>query len=403
MQETPATPSENVPPLSTLSLTAIVVGRTLSNLPFRITSPFLPTIARAVGVSLSSAGLFASALGAMSILAPLMGLLSDRYGRRRLMQVSLLLIAAMSVLAASSTNFNIVLLAFAGFGLAKALYDPSVLAYLGDAVPYSQRGRIMAIAEFAWSAAWLFGVPLGGILIEWAGLSALWWVVAVAATLTAVSVQVTLPPARKQHVPTNSDGGGHWRVLVRNPVVWAVMLVSFFMMFALDNVFILYGAYLEDQFNLTLGAIGFLSIVIALAEAAAELGAVRWTDRIGKQRSVILGLTGFGVLVLVLPFAGGAAWMTVLAFAVAIFVFEYTIVSFIPLVSEVAPNARATLFGIYIGTLGVARIIAPLVGTRLYEATGSLLTSCLISAVCVWIAAFLTWQGIPEQQLTVDS
>lgn len=396
MQETPATPSETVPPLSVVSLTTIVAGRTLSNLPFRITSPFLPTIARAVGVSLSSAGVLASAMGAMSILAPLMGLLSDRYGRRRLMQVSLILLATMAVLAASSTNFNVVLLAFAGFGLAKALFDPSVLAYLGDAVPYTQRGRVMAIAEFAWSAAWLFGVPLGGILVEQAGLSALWWVLAGVAVITIVMIQVTLPPAH--HSATNADGGGDWRVLLRNPVVWAVMAVSFLMLFALDNVFILYGAYLEDQFNLTLGAIGLLSIVIAVAEAAAELGAVRWTDRIGKQRSVILGLTGFGVLVLLLPLAAAAAWMTVLAFAVAIFVFEYTIVSFIPLVSEVAPNARATLFGIYIGTLGVGRIVAPLIGTRLYEATGSLLASCIISAIAVWIAAFITWRGIPEQQ-----
>ncbi len=396
MQETPAAPPTPLPPLSPISLTVIVAGRTLSNLPFRITSPFLPTIARAVGVSLSSAGLLASAMGAMSILAPLMGLLSDRYGRRRLMQVSLVLLAAMSVLAANSTNFNVILLAFAGFGLAKALFDPSVLAYLGDAVPYSQRGRVMAIAEFAWSAAWLFGVPLGGILIERAGLSALWWAVAVVAVITAVMIQVTLPPAPTHHAPTTTNGDGQWRVLIRNPVVWAVMAVSFFMLFALDNVFILYGAYLEDQFNLTLGAIGLLSIVIAVAEAAAELGAVRWTDRIGKQRSVILGLIGFGVLVLLLPLAGGAAWLTVLAFAVAIFVFEYTIVSFIPLVSEVAPNARATLFGIYIGTLGLGRIVAPLIGTRLYEATGSLLASCIISAIAVWIAAFITWRGIPE-------
>lgn len=395
-QETAVIPSETPPPLSNRTLTTLVVGRTLANLPFRITSPFLPTIARALGVSLSTAGLLASALGAMGVIAPLMGQLSDRYGRRRLIQISLVLLAVMAILAAVSTDFNVALLAFAGFGLAKALHDPSVLAYLGDAVPYQQRGRVMAIAELAWSAAWLFGVPLGGVLIERAGLSALWWVVAIVGIATAIAIQLTVPPSRNPNTQVATGTGGDWRTLIRNPVVWAVMVVSFLMLFALDNVFILYGAYLEDQFNLTLGAIGLLSIIIAIAEVTAELGAVSLTDRIGKQRSVILGLTGFGVLVLLLPLAGGAAWLTVLAFAVAILVFEYTIVSFVPLVSEVAPNARATLFGIYIGTLGAGRIIAPLVGTRLYEASGSLVTSCIISAIAVWIAAFLTWRGIPE-------
>ena len=125
-------------------------------------------------------------------------------------------------------------------------------------------------------------------------------------------------------------------------------------------------------------------MVIAIAELAAELGAAGLTDRVGKRRSVILGLGAFGVLVLLLPFAGAAAWLTILAFALAICVFEYTIVSFVPLVSEVSPVARATLLGLYIGALGVGRIVAPLLSTRLYEQSGSLLMSCVISAIAAF-------------------
>ena len=66
-------------------------------------------------------------------------------------------------------------------------------------------------------------------------------------------------------------------------------------------------------------------------------------------------------------------------------------------VDEVAPAARATLLGIYIGALGAGRIIAPLLGTRLYEATDSLWASCIISAIAVWLAALIAWRGIPEQ------
>jgi predicted MFS family arabinose efflux permease len=385
-------------PIRAASLSAMIVGRTLSNLPFRVTSPFLPTIARTLGISLTSAGALASVLGGMGILAPMMGRLSDHYGRRRLMQASLILLAVMSILAATSSNFNLALLAFAGFGLSKALYDPAMLAYLGDAVPYAQRGRVVALAELAWSAAWLFGVPLGGILIERAGMSALWWVVGVVAALTVAAIQWTVPPAHHRQQSSESAKAGQWRQLIKMPVVQAVAAVSFLMLFALDNVFILYGAYLEDRFGLTVQTLGLLSVVIAIAEFAAELGSAGLTDKIGKRRSVILGLGGFGVLVLLLPLAGGAAWLTILAFAAAIFIFEYTIVSFVPLVSEVVPAARATLLGIYIGALGAGRIIAPLVGTRLYEESGSLLASCIISAIAAWLAAIVMWRGIAEQQ-----
>ena len=86
--------------------------------------------------------------------------------------------------------------------------------------------------------------------------------------------------------------------------------------------------------------------------------------------------------------------MTVLAFAAVIMVVEYTVVSFIPLVSEVNPAARASLLGLYIGALGVARIAAPLVSTRLYTATGTLLWSSALSAAVAVIAALVLWRGI---------
>jgi predicted MFS family arabinose efflux permease len=398
MTDTTETPVSSTPTLTNAHLATMVVGRSLGNLPFRITSPFLPAIARSLGVSLASAGVLASVIGGVSILAPLLGRLSDTYGRRRMMQLSLLILGVMAVIAATSTNFNLAILAFAGFGFAKGLYDPAVLAYVGDAVPYAQRGRVMAITELAWSAAWFFGVPLGGLLIERVGIGALWWVVAVAAFATVIAIQIVLPPRRAPSVASQSAEGVKWQDMMRNPKVWAVGVVSFGMLFGLDNIFILYGAYMEDRFALGVGTLGLLSVVISIAELLAELGSAGLTDRIGKQRSVILGLVGFGVLVLLLPFAGGTLWLTLLAFAAAICVFEYTIVSFLPLVSEIVPQARATILGIYIGALGVGRIVAPLVGTRLYESSGSLVVSCIISAIAVWLAALVTWRGLPEHE-----
>jgi DHA1 family inner membrane transport protein len=226
----------------------------------------------------------------------------------------------------------------------------------------------------------------------------LWWVVAVAAFATVIAIQIVLPPRRAPSVASQSAEGVKWQDMMRNPKVWAVGVVSFGMLFGLDNIFILYGAYMEDRFALGVGTLGLLSVVISIAELLAELGSAGLTDRIGKQRSVILGLVGFGVLVLLLPFAGGTLWLTLLAFAAAICVFEYTIVSFLPLVSEIVPQARATILGIYIGALGVGRIVAPLVGTRLYESSGSLVVSCIISAIAVWLAALVTWRGLPEHE-----
>ncbi len=394
--ETPILPAARSP-LSAKVLLVMVLGRTVSNMPIRLLSPFLPTIARYFGVSLVTAGTLASVMGGMGVLAIATGRLSDTIGRRIMLQVSLFIMAVLAATAALTTEFNMAIAAFAGFGLAKALYDPTLLAYVGDVVPYAQRGRTVAITEIAWSAAWFFGVPIGGLLVERSGLAALWWFIAIAAVLAGIATRFVLPKSNRVASTNESVARLSLREIFRNPQTWALAVVSFGMLFGLDNIFILYGAILEDRFGLTLGTLGLLSIVISVAELVAELGSAGLTDKIGKKRSAMGGLLLFAGLVLLLPIVSTTAWLTVLAFAVVIMVFEYTVVSFLPLVSEISPTARATMVGLYIGSFGVGRIVAPLVGTRLYAATGSLTWSAILSAIAALIAALVLWWGIPER------
>jgi predicted MFS family arabinose efflux permease len=397
MAGTRANPSQSI--LSARSLATILFVRTVVNLDFRIVYPFLPAIARGLNVPLEVAGQLVAVQGGASLVAPLFGHLSDRYGRRRLMEAGLLLLMLAALAVAISDQYVPALLAFAGFGVAKALFDPAMQAYIGDAVPYERRGRVFAVTELAWSFAWLFGVPVSGLLIERVGWQAPWWLLAGLALVSLLATRLLLSPARRaplakgeKHTPLL----GGWATLLRQPKVRALLVVGFGMMFATENVFIVYGAFLEDQFGLAIGAIGLVSTVIGLAELFGEGGAAAITDRLGKQRSVVLGLLCFGGMLLVLPWLGGSLAATLLGFAVMIFFFEYTIVSFIPLVSEVAPHSRATLLSMNVGMLGAGRMVAPLFGTLLYQRTGALFANSALSAVACLVCAAVAWRWLEE-------
>ena len=67
---------------------------------------------------------------------------------------------------ALAPSFGAVVVAVAFLSLSKAVFDPAVLAYLGDVVPYEQRGRLMAILAMMWPASWFVGVPVAGFLID---------------------------------------------------------------------------------------------------------------------------------------------------------------------------------------------------------------------------------------------
>jgi predicted MFS family arabinose efflux permease len=379
------------------TLLTILFSRTVALMTVRVVYPFLPAIARGMGVSLEASGRMVALYGGIGLLAPLFGHLSDRHGRRRIMELSLVLIAFASGAVALTGQYYPVLFAFAVMGLAHALFVPAVQAYVGDLVPYARRGRAFALISMAWSLSWLIGVPLSGLLIQGIAWQAPWALFSLLAVVGLFGVRAYLPPAERKQKQEKQEALVGWRELLRRGNLRAALVVGFGIPFAIENVFIVYGAFLENRFALTVGAIGLVSIIIGVSELLAEGGAVAWTDRIGKRRSVIGGLFIYGATLILLPAFGATLLTSLFGFALAIFFFEFTIVSFFPLMSELAPDARATLLSLNVAVMGLGRMVAPVVGTTLYARTGDIMVNSLLSAVVCLLCAAIMWRGVQEQ------
>ncbi len=154
------------------TLGTILFSRTALNVSFRVVYPFLPVISRGLGVPLTAVSFLLTLRALAGLSSPLFGPLSDRYGRRSLMLAGLGMMVTAGALIAGWPTYRVATVAFVLFGLSKTAYDPALQAYLGDAVPYHRRGRVLGITELSWSAAWLIGVPAAGFLIERAGWQA---------------------------------------------------------------------------------------------------------------------------------------------------------------------------------------------------------------------------------------
>jgi predicted MFS family arabinose efflux permease len=377
-------------------LLTLLYSRTVSNMSYRVLYPFLPAVARGLGVSLEAAGRLVSAQGAAWILAPFLGQLSDRYGRRRVMELGLLLLAFACAMVFLTGQYPLTLMAFVGIGVARALYDPTTQAYVGDLVPYAQRGRAIATISMAWSLSWLLGVPLSGLLIQRLGWQVPWGFFSLFIVVALVATRLFLPPSRNANTTSRPFNPLAWGPFLRRGHVRAALATGFGIVFAVENLFIVYGAFLEGRFGLSIGAIGILSVIVGFSELLGEGASYLWTDKLGKKRSIVVGLVAYAVSLLVLFPLSGTLPTALFGFALVFFFFEFSIVSFFPLMSEVAPEARGTVISMNVAGMGSARLLAPIVGTLLYGRFGTLLPNALLSAAVCLVAAAILWRGVRE-------
>ena len=331
----------------------------------RLVYPFLPVIARGLGVDLQAAALAVSARSMLGLFGPAIGSAGDRLGRRRAMVTALLILGLGFALVRPFPIYWVFALALALGSIAKILFDSSMQAYLGDLVQYARRGLAIAVTELGWSLASLIGLPLVGLVIAASGWSAAFPWIAALAFAAALVLYLVLPADRREMAARIrlSDG---LRIVAQHRIAMAALAVGLLIVTANEVVNIVFGAWLEQAFALQVIALGAASMVIGAAELLGEGLVAGITDRLGKVRSVTVGILLNSVAAVLLPILG----RTLPGAGVGLFLFyvtfEFTLVSAIPLMTELVPAARATVMASNISAHALGRALGALLGPALF-------------------------------------
>ena len=394
---------KSVPRTARSWLPVILVARTSLNISFRIVYPFLPSIARGLDISLAATSGLVTLRQVAGLTAPVLGPLADLRSRRSIMELALLIFSLAGLLLAGIGTLPAAAIAFTLCGLAKILYDPTMHAYVGDTVPYPERARAIGLVELAWSGSWLIGVPAAGFLIERFGWRAPWAALFGLGLLSLAITRIWLPAGRRPQGRTERRRViamllTTWRDLLRRRRVVVLLLISLLMTTAVEAPFIVYGAWLETDFGLSLSTLGLASIVVGLAELGGEFGTALLTDRLGKRRSVLLGLAGLTASLLLLP---ALAWLGLVAALGGVVLvtlsFEFAIVSLLPLVTELVPEARASLLSLNMTAFSLGRILGAVMGGWLWQGqAGAIALNSVAGAACALLAALLMLLGMAE-------
>ncbi len=235
---------------------------------------------------------------AQFLLAPFMGGLADRFGRRPLVLVALagFVVSNVAFLLAQSPTVLIGIRLFEGAITAGLL--PAAMAVVGDIVPENQRARWVGIMMGSYGAGFIFGPAGGGFLYDHWGFTAPFAISAGLGVLGFLSAVILIPETRRtagQSVaaPTSRPANRRANFLATLPrplsILAVLLLLDFIAVFGFAfveprMVFYFYEelAFTTTEFGLIVGAYG-------LAMVLGQIGLGRLSDRLGRKPMIVAG------------------------------------------------------------------------------------------------------------------
>jgi len=274
----------------------------------------LPDILEDFDLSDSSAGLLVAAATLPGIVvAPIIGLLADRFGRRKVLIPCLVAFGVAGAGAAFAPSFGVLLAMrlLQGFGSAGLINLAVVL--LGDYWEGSDRARLIGYNAAVLTVSVAVFPAVGGLLAQLGGWR---WSFApyALAVVTAVAVWMLLP-VRATPVPVPLSRQVRDAVAVlKLPVVFGAVSFGFVLFVLIFGLFLTaMPILLEDDFGLDAGVRGLILAFPATGSTVAALTLGRTRSRFGARKLLlissmffVIGFTTIGLAnVLVLLFAGG--------------------------------------------------------------------------------------------------
>jgi DHA1 family tetracycline resistance protein-like MFS transporter len=267
-------------------------------------------------------GLFGTAWGLMQFaFAPILGALSDRYGRRPVLLISTLGLGLDYILMAIAPNLVWLFIGRVISGITAASFS-TANAYIADVTPSDRRASAFGLVGAAFGVGFVLGPAIGGILGD-IGPRLPFWLAAVLSLANAAYGYFVLP----ESLPREHRMGFRWgranpvgslRLLAAHPQLLGLAGVAFLYHLAhvvLPAVAVLYTSYRYGwdgkTMGLTLAAVGVASGVV-------QAGLIRPTiDRLGERHTLIIGLlfgtAGFAIYGLATTTAGFWAGIPVMA------------------------------------------------------------------------------------------
>jgi DHA1 family tetracycline resistance protein-like MFS transporter len=344
---------------------------------FGLIIPLLPFWAQHLGANVVGITLASAAYAlAQFLFTPMLGALSDRYGRKPIIVGSLLIEAVSLIFTALAGTLPMLLIARFVGGLGASNIG-SAQAVVADVTSPQERARGMGMIGAAIGLGFVLGPALGGTLSP-LGPTVPFWVAAGIAAINIILVLILLPETKKRRsgIREGKHGGvmllfAGWGAAKRSPAILNLVFVNLLFTIAftgMENIFALFG---QRYFNWGASQIGYIFTYVGVIVVIMQGGLVRTLVKsFSEQRVLLGGLVILAAGLLLLAFSH-SVWLVLVTLALisigdgAVTPTASTLLSF---ASE--KETQGEILGLAQGVGGLARIIGPLLAGAIYQTGG---------------------------------
>ena len=282
------------------ALTALFITGFGTFLTVYATQPVLPKFREIFQASEAMVSLTVSAtVLAVAMTAPLVGLLADSVGRKRVIVASMLGLALPTALAGTSANLGQLI----AWRFLQGVFTPGIIAvaiaYISEESPSRSVGSTMAIYVTGTVIGGFSGRFITGLVEVHLGWRVAFFILGAVTFAAALTAWRFLPRSTKFVRQSNVHAAlQSMRAHLRNPQLLATCAVGFNVLFCMVAAFTYVNFYLADK-PFSLGPVALGSIFgVYLIGAAITPAAGYILDRVGHRRALVaaVGISAAGML-----------------------------------------------------------------------------------------------------------
>ena len=365
--------------------------------------PVLPKLVEQMsGGNLAAASHSVGWMGAIYALmqfsfAPVLGALSDRFGRRPVVLISLFGAGLDYLLMAWAPTLAWLFLGRGIAGLTAANFSAAG-AYIADVTPPEKRAEGFGMIGAAFGLGFIAGPAIGGMLAE-LGPRVPFVASAVVTLLNAIYGVFVLPESLKpeNRRPFHGQTAHPWRALRslgRWPIVAGLAGTHFLIQVAHNIYPSLWVLYMGTRYGWTSRQVGLSLALVGLTAAVVQAGlAGRILAITGDRAGVFIGLCLMVVAMTCYGLAS-AGWMIPIVIVIGSMGAIGTPASQSIITQSVPPNEQGAVQGALSSLVSMAGIVGPVLWTRLFAASNGAERIVPWPGLPFFVAALLTAVGL---------